>query len=119
MSDMDILIIIVVATVIIFFLTREFWCWYFKINKKIELMNTNNEYQKILMKKLDRLMEIRDEIKTTNDILREKHITNEIRPKNNNAINKNEEEEKIVCFSCKHKNNLKDEYCKECGNKIQ
>lgn len=33
----------VVVAVVIFLITREFWCWYWKINKMIEEMEKTNK----------------------------------------------------------------------------
>lgn len=30
--------IVIVLSIVVFFLLREFWCWYFKINKRYNLM---------------------------------------------------------------------------------
>ncbi len=35
--------ITIVLSILVFLLTREFWCWYFKINKRVELLNKQND----------------------------------------------------------------------------
>lgn len=49
----QIMLVLITATIIgvIIFVCREVSCWYFKINKRIELMETQNE---LLRKLLDK-----------------------------------------------------------------
>lgn len=36
------LLVIVAFFILIFYLTREFWCWYFKINRMVQLLEEAN-----------------------------------------------------------------------------
>lgn len=40
---METVIIFIIILIIVFILTREFWCWYWKINIKIKQLNQVNE----------------------------------------------------------------------------
>jgi uncharacterized protein YpmB len=48
-----VLLIIVVITIIIFLIFREIFCWYWKINKRIEILEENNK----LLSKIALLLE--------------------------------------------------------------
>jgi len=39
----------IIILITIFIITREFWCWYLKINKRIELMEEQNNLLKELI----------------------------------------------------------------------
>jgi hypothetical protein len=63
MSAMAVYVLILVVGVIVFIALREFWCWYFKINEKINLMREQNELLKNIKKhneKIEFLMNITD-----------------------------------------------------------
>jgi len=36
----QIIILIIVITIVVFFITREFWCWYWKINEIRDLLKS-------------------------------------------------------------------------------
>ncbi len=42
------LFVLVVVSVAVFLLFREFWCWYWKINRRIELLESIDESLKQL-----------------------------------------------------------------------
>lgn len=46
MKNMENFFISLIIIVIIFLITREFWCWYFKINKVAGLLEQQLEEQK-------------------------------------------------------------------------
>ncbi len=46
MNELTSLLIIIGVAVIIFLVTREFWCWYFKINHQNELLEEQNHLLK-------------------------------------------------------------------------
>lgn len=48
-QDIGILIIVLLVTIALFFALREVNCWYWKINKRIELMEEQNEILKKLL----------------------------------------------------------------------
>ena len=45
-----VLLIVVVASVFLFLVLREFFCWYFKINERLKLMKELNENTKLIVK---------------------------------------------------------------------
>ena len=50
MGRYGILIIAAIIVIVVFFITREFWCWYWKINERISLMDKQNELFKLIIK---------------------------------------------------------------------
>lgn len=49
---MQTMVVFIIILIVIFILTREFWCWYWKINlkiKQIEQINENLEQIKTLL----------------------------------------------------------------------
>ncbi|MFZ4740071.1 MAG: hypothetical protein ACOYLE_02785 [Bacteroidales bacterium] len=47
--DITVLLITIIVLIVIFFLMREVNCWYWKINKRIALMEEQNELLKVLV----------------------------------------------------------------------
>jgi hypothetical protein len=43
-------IAIAIGFVVVFLLTREFWCWYWKINRLVSLLEEQNSLQRSLMR---------------------------------------------------------------------
>lgn len=39
------IIVVIAFFLLLFYLTREFWCWYFKINRLVQLLEESNELQ--------------------------------------------------------------------------
>jgi hypothetical protein len=37
------IVLIIAGAVLLFFLTREFWCWYWKINERVNLLKSIDE----------------------------------------------------------------------------
>jgi hypothetical protein len=56
------LIIALIVIVGLFLLLREFWCWYWKINKKINLIEEQNEMLKTINNNLLKNQEINNKI---------------------------------------------------------
>lgn len=97
MGQNGMLIIIAIVVIIIFLLSREFWCWYFKINKRISLMEKQNEYFVALLKNKNiKLPDGWDDIKTS-------------------STNSNVEQKK--CDDCGKMVNIKEKQCPNCGNR--
>jgi hypothetical protein len=61
--------IIIIGSIVLFiallFLLREFWCWYWKINKKIALLEEQNVLLSTLNKNVLLIIENNNEIKNT------------------------------------------------------
>lgn len=52
-SDLTtILLTLFVIAILVFLILREYFCWYWKINKRIELMKLQNKYLKALALKM-------------------------------------------------------------------
>jgi hypothetical protein len=43
-------IIVIIISIVIFLLLREFWCWFFKINEKISLLEEQNSILRFAFK---------------------------------------------------------------------
>lgn len=66
MENMSVVVAVIAVVLAIFLLIREFWCWYFKVNKvleqveiialRLETLNIQIETQEILLSR------IRDEL---------------------------------------------------------
>ena len=57
MGDIVVIIIgIIVGVIIVFLICREIVCWYWKINKMVELMEEQNEYLKKYIGKQNKLL---------------------------------------------------------------
>jgi hypothetical protein len=46
----DFVIIVIIISIVIFLLLREFWCWFFKINKRISLLEEQNSILRFAFK---------------------------------------------------------------------
>ena len=40
MDDIIIIIIFIAISIVVFLITREFWCWYWKINQKLRTLES-------------------------------------------------------------------------------
>ena len=50
-GNLEMIIIIgAIILIVVFFLTREFWCWYWKINQRISLMEEQNKLLMLFLK---------------------------------------------------------------------
>jgi hypothetical protein len=58
----SIIIGIIVVLAILFLILREFWCWYWKINKRVALLEEQNEMLKIMNNNLLKNQEINNKI---------------------------------------------------------
>ena len=52
---------IVVCAVIAYFLLREVFCWYYKINERIKLQNETNDLLKKIISKLENMQELQNQ----------------------------------------------------------
>ena len=87
-------IIFAIVSIIAFLITREFWCWYWKINERIKLMEKQNEYLRLVLKNQNiELPEDKNSIKTSSS---------------------NEEQKK--CNDCGHMVKMNEKKCKNCGS---
>jgi regulatory protein YycI of two-component signal transduction system YycFG len=90
------IIIIVAIVIVVFFLAREFWCWFWKINERISLMEKQNEYFRLILKNQKiKLPEELNSIKTSSEI----------------------DEEQKKCNDCGNMVNIKEKQCPNCGNR--
>jgi hypothetical protein len=58
----QIVIGVVIGLIVLFLILREFWCWYWKINKRIKLMEEQNELLKGIFEKYIGGTNIKNEI---------------------------------------------------------
>ena len=52
-EEVLVIILIVVAAIVLFFVLRELFCWYCKVNKRIKLLEEQNSYLKEICEKLN------------------------------------------------------------------
>ena len=96
MGTYGIIIIVAIIAIVLFFLTREFWCWYWKINERISLMEKQNEYFRLLLKNQNiKLPEELNSVKTSSGV--------------------NNEQKK--CNGCGNMVNIKEKQCPNCGDR--
>lgn len=55
MDDLTIVILILIIVLVVFFLLREFWTWFFKINQLIEGHKKTNQLLETLIRASDRI----------------------------------------------------------------
>ena len=67
MGSFGFIAIIVIGSIVLFLITREFWCWYFKITERISLMEKQNKYFRLFLKNQNINFEDIDDIVIVNE----------------------------------------------------
>jgi len=57
MNSVTLFILVIVGAIVLFLFLREVTCWYFKINKRQELMEYQNELLESIYKQLGGVLE--------------------------------------------------------------
>ena len=53
-EEVLVIILIVVLAIVLFFALRELFCWYYKVNKRIKLLEEQNGYLKEICEHLSK-----------------------------------------------------------------
>ena len=88
------LLIIILVTILILLITREFWCWFFKINEKIELLKSIESKLSLTLSAIEKQAQ---------------------ESRTRNQKEKISEKDSWYCEKCGSANSPKDNICKSCG----
>ncbi len=91
MGTAEMIILIILVTIVVFFITRELWCWYWKINEIRDLL-----------KSIDQKLSNKEDNKELENII------------NTNISQQNNDKDFYICSKCGRKNPIGNPRCIDC-----